>query len=106
MVKGRKSDRDGKRGDFRVERFTDFAIGMPTDFNEEPEIRYHVLSGKAYIVQRWKGCAAAREVALETVTQLVGALPTTGGQAQEGWYDATGQYQGPIPEADLGLLKS
>lgn len=100
MVKSRKSDRDGKRGGFRVERFTDFAIGMPTDFNEEPEIRYHVLSGKAYIVQRWKGCAAAREVALETVTELVGAPP------QEGWYDAAGQYQGPIPEADLGLLKS
>jgi hypothetical protein len=104
MVKGRKSGRDGKRG-FRVERFTDFAIGMPTDFNEEPEIRYHVLTGKAYIVRRWKGCAAAREVALETVTELAGA-PSTGGLAQEGWYDATGQYQGPIPEADLGLLKS
>ncbi len=100
MAKRGGKRRGGQNRGFRVERFTDFAIGMPTDFNEEPEIRYHVLSGKAYIVQRWKGCAAAREVALETVTELVGAPP------QEGWYDATGQFQGPIPEADLGLLKN
>lgn len=99
MAKGGGKRRDGQNSGFRVERFTDFAIGMPADVNEEPEIRYHVLTGKAYIVRRWKGCAAAGEVALETITELVGVPP------QDGWYDAAGQYQGPIPEADLGLLK-
>ncbi len=93
-----KRTRDRMNRGFRVERFVgglESAIGMPSDPNAIPEVRYQVLGEKVFLLQHWKDGSTLRgEIELQTLADLAGGAP------QEGWYDATGRYLGSSPEAD------
>lgn len=101
MAKGGGKRRGGQNSGFRVERFVgglESAIGMPTDPNAIPKVRYQVLNGKVFLLQHWKDGSTLRgEIELQTLANLAGGAP------QEGWYDATGTYLGSEP--DLGWLE-
>ena len=97
-----KRTRDRFSDKIRTERFTgglESAIGMPSDPDSIPEVRYQVLGDKVFLLQSWRNGSTVRgEVETQTLANLMGgAIP------QEGWYDAAGTYLGPEP--DLGWLE-
>lgn len=93
--KDRRHRNEGRDDEFRVERFTDFAPGMPLDPNAIPEVHYQVLAEKVFLLQRWKNGSTLRgEIEMETLAQRIGSQP------QEGWYDVLGTYLGAAPDFD------
>ena len=98
--KDRRHKNEGRDDEFRVDRFTDFAPGMPLDPDAIPEVRYQVLEGRVHLLQRWKdGTTLRGEIELRTLENLVGAPP------QEGWYNALGHYLGANAQLDSNWPK-
>lgn len=97
-----KRTRDKFSDRIRTERFTgglESAIGMPSDPDAIPEVRYQVLGEKVFLLQHWKNGSSLRsEIEMQTLVSLMG-----GSVPREGWYDVTGAYLGPEP--DPGWLK-
>lgn len=74
---------DKKSSGFRVERFVgglESAIGMPSDPDAIPEVRYQVLGDKVFSLQHWKDDSTLRgEIELQTLADLAGISPRKAG---------------------------
>jgi hypothetical protein len=67
--------------------------GMPADPDKIPQLRYQVIGGRVYSLQKWRDGSSARgEIGLDVLERLRGK-PVT----REGWYDALGEWIGADP---------
>lgn len=72
---------------------TEFVPGMPTDWSSVPQLRYQVLQGQVYTLERRRDGQTTRgQVNLAALEALRGE-PVT----DEGWYDPMGQFLGDDP---------